>query len=581
MDWQELKARPARTVSVCLQTPEVVEIAANHCHWFILGAQSEDSEQLQAQAGTSEPFEEGICRSLGDAAVIKVSSREGEPDLVEFWKGLSSGYDLYVSAASDSKLIASDNYADLVAQISPGERHVAPHAPIDHMLFRTVPGEETYLVNVYRIGHGTHVRFECQTGHFVQRQYHKITDQAVNASYSQMIDLVDDGLEKVLGKECGNSNTAGLFSGGVDSTLNQSYLGKSNGAINLVPPALSDEWTFQAKYASQTAKQLGIDLLELPVFRENMLDQMSDMTRRVGLPLRDYNMGMYIPAFLHDWNRYVIGERADALFGAVGTRIIKLLDTAPPIVLNPTTALFAATAGGRIQLRAQQINTARNQLRRALDDPWGYGALMSCFGYADFEFLKEIFGAATVTDRLASRSAYVRERMEPTGSLSPEMKHLEFAHWVDYFCEDGAIRIRQLAHSFAKTLICPYLSGPVVRSALGVHANERFIRGLNTKHLLKAVLKKRVPNYPTKRRKGITGVRLKDHYPNGDLAVLWEDAPIPEFLPSTYAAELRRYPLHGPLGPGSQGWNLVAWALWTKHVLHNDELQPHGQIWMF
>lgn len=581
MNWQGLKARPAHSVSVCLQTPDVHHIEQGNRQWLVLGGTAESVMPSSQGEGRGETFEERLCRQDGDVTVILVKSQSDSPVSVDLWRGLSSGHDLYLSVSSYGKFIVADNFSDLITQIPLAERHLAAHAAVDHMLFRTVPGEETYLTNVYRLGHGSHLRFDCKDGRFVHRHFEKIIQRSFPLPYTQQIDLVDDGLESVLSKYRGSPSVAGLFSGGVDSTLNQSYLNTDNDAINLVPSLLSEEWQFQANYASRAAKLLGVKVFEIPVLQENMHQQMADMSRRVGLPLRDYNIGMYVHAFSRDWKRYVIGERADALFGAVGTRIIKVWDSAPRIVLEPLTSLLASATDGRVALRAKQLQVAATQLKRSIDDPWGYGALMSCHGFADFDFLKEIFGEATVADRLDARARYVRDRVELSSGSSHDLKHLELAHWVDYFCEDGVIRIRQLAHSYGKVLICPYLSGPVVRSALSVPPAERFIRGMSTKHLLKAVLKKRVPNYPIRRRKGITGIRFCDHYPNGDLSRIWEDAPLPDFLPKSRAEQLRNGALEGPLGPDSHAWNLVAWSLWRKYVLSNEDLTPAGQMWMF
>ncbi len=566
-----------QTLKVCLQGSPRQQWDAGSSTWLSLGATREAVSTLESHAGDTAA-EADFCTQFGDVTVIRIHLEGGLPVSVDIWKGITSCYDLFYTFHPEHGAIVCDNVADLLSFLPVVERRIAPHAAIDHMLFRTVPGDVSYIEGVHRLGGGTHLSIDFKAGSFETNQFDTLAARDLILDPERQLDGLEAGLESALGPMRGQPSVAGLFSGGVDSTVIHSFLNADNGALNLVPGSFSAEWEFQKDYASTTADLLSVPLETLPVLSGDIRAQVDDMTVRLGVPLRDVKTGMYAEAFTTRFEGYTIGERADALFGAVGTRLVGIADRFPLFLLAPAATALGKLARGRVKVRADQLSDVATQLGQTLEDPWGYASMMACDGYTDFALLEEIFGKSALERRLLARQEFTRSRVELDSGLSPALRHLEFAHWIDYFCEDVLLRIRQLAHTYGKTLICPFLAKPVVNAALSVSPKHRYLKGIQTKHLLKSLLRRRVPQYPHERRKGITGISMAEIYRQGHFADFWDEHVIPDFVPERLRKSIQssckeNYP---SAALGQVTWHVMSWALWQSQVLKNGDLTPRG-----
>jgi hypothetical protein len=154
--------------------------------------------------------------------------------------------------------------------------------------------------------------------------------------------------------------------------------------------------------------------------------------------------------------------------------------------------------------------------------------------------------------------------------------HLELAHWIDLWCEDATAFIRQLAFSHRKRIHLPFLTRPLVAMAMSVPTHERYARGFEPKYLLKQALKRRLPGYPVNQKKGITSMRIPPTYQGQNRSAIWEEYPVPDFIPGTHQAAVKSF--QSPLSHSA-----LCYALLTKRVMRNAKLTrvPGTQVLEF
>ncbi len=146
--------------------------------------------------------------------------------------------------------------------------------------------------------------------------------------------------------------------------------------------------------------------------------------------------------------------------------------------------------------------------------------------------------------------------------------HLEISCWIDALCDEYALQLRHLGMAKKKSVLFPYLSGPVVRSALRIPVNDRYIQGFEGKYVLKRLLKRRLPDYPTGQRKGTTAlVNFPQYYKAGPLSQVWDSYEIPEFIPCEVKNRIRSTPLN-------ISYSAANYAIWKRRVLENQRLEP-------
>jgi hypothetical protein len=145
-------------------------------------------------------------------------------------------------------------------------------------------------------------------------------------------------------------------------------------------------------------------------------------------------------------------------------------------------------------------------------------------------------------------------------------RHVELDQWLEIF-SDPMLPDRHLANAYGKTVFTPYAAGSVVRRALEVPVGQRYVRGLQAKHLLKQVLKGRLPRYPINQRKLGTGLPFERYYTRGPLSKIWERYEVPELFRGDARQRLVTH-------PSQTTWNAITWAIWQEQVVRNPALAP-------
>lgn len=560
--------RPDRTarcedLSLSLAAPDAVIARTPGIVWVAWGVNAQDVESLRRPARSPGSPEAELCNRRGDAAIVKVHLQDERPVAVEAWKGLTSCHEVFHARTAAGGLLIADHFRNIVAGLPPGQRGTAPEALIEHFLFRTIPAPRTMCAAIGRLGRGEKLTCDVVAGTTGLAQFERAGNTAVAATAQAYAGRVDAALTQAMEETAGSDGTAALFSGGVDSTLLHAYLGRETAAVHYTLPDYERE--FERSYAEDAARLLGISLHTHAVSEADYVERLERAIDLTGLPAPHLQFANFVPLFGLDFRRFVVGEQGDALFGIS----VKQARAAAPFASPPGIAMLqAATAlmPRRSRERWSVLAASARTLSVPADAPWSYANRMGV--YIDEPLVRRMFDGATLDERILARRDGLARRVDFTVPPSRRLqRQIEMAQLLDYMTEEMVTCFRHLAHGLGRSVVAPFLDRRVFDAAMSVPAAERYVRGLQGKYLLKAVLARRVPGYPVDQRKGRMGISFRRYCLQGPLADIWERYAIPDLV----APELRAR-LTGEPSPTT--WNAVTLAIWDQRIRRNEALRP-------
>lgn len=531
--------------------------------WILSGIDDAQCRRVEAQGRTADQLAQDICRRAGDATVIMVHLANGRPTMVNAWKGLTSRFEVYYSIRSNGDILICDHFRNILSSIPVSDREPSQEAMVDHFLFHNVDGTSTYCRNIKRLGRGEKISIDLVSSDVETTLFDRIEDCSKPGSINAYLDRVDHALAAALEPVQTETGIVNLFSGGIDSTLVQTYFGSVVPALQIALD--SPDLDFQADYAVRAAKLMDVEVQRHFVKESAYLTQLEETTEALGMPLRHSQLVLFRSAFMLDFQIYISAWDADHLYGE-GVRLAKIASFfSSPVglfMLSLGTSLIPAAARQRWRLllpNAQSLG--RNPT--SISGYWAYSA-----AYVDRPLVESAFGLEAVRDRLHARLGYVLRRVTLSAPETDTFSwHMEMAHWQTYLCDEGFMHMRQVAHGLGKTILSPFHSRRVLSSVLQVPAAERYIRGFREKFLLKLLLKKRLSSYPIDQRKAGANIPRERYYTSGPLSNIWERYPVPD----CFDGEIRRR-IVDHAGPIT--WHAIAYAIWQEKVLRNGDLQP-------
>jgi asparagine synthase (glutamine-hydrolysing) len=562
MKQASLTAKGVQLLQVDIVDPDVVVIEKPDAIWLLLAAGGSQRTEPVVEEFWDSDAAESFCRQQGDAAVIGITREGCIPHCVEIWRGVTGGYEVFFLQRPDGKLWISDHFRSLLAQVPVGERSISEDAVLDHFLYRTVSGTLTYCSQVQRSAQGERTTIDCRNGSVRRRIFDRLEGDPSKASIEDYVEGIDKALATVLDPLRQSKKIATMFSGGVDSTLLQTYLRPDVPALNLVfdSAGLSGE----DAYARHAAELLGVEMERVLVRATDFRQHLETAVSAIGMPPHFLQWVVENQVFTTGYERFITGDRADILFGGLGG-------------LNGGLARYFASPfaaqGWLLAARCLPGNTMRHWRHNCLFaermcrdplSPYGYGSLHRTF--SDLPLIEKVFGRNRVRERLEVRLAYVTERCALLGPKASRFdRHREVCTMVDFLCEESLMLLRQLALASGKALYSPFVHRVVVDSALAVPSPERPSRGLRTKHLLKDLLRKRLPAYPVDQKKYFLDIPFAEHFHTGSLSGIWQDYTVPEMFEGEVRARLT--------AESSQTtWNAITFAVFQETVLRNPNL---------
>jgi asparagine synthase (glutamine-hydrolysing) len=548
-------------VELSIANPEARIIEAECTLWVAAGLDDDGVEALRRDQNRKD-IEARLCRRYGDASIVRLRFRDGRPAIVAAWKGLTSSHDVFYRAVPGEDIVVSDHFRNLLAWVPASERIPDQDALCDHFLFRTVPANATLCRAVERLGRGEALVVDLAGRRPRKFRFDRVEGTARPGDAEDYVDRIDQALGASLADHRHETGVATLFSGGVDSTLIQTYLPASVPAICYELPRYAHP--FETDYARNAAELLGIGLKTVMVNPSDYLHRLETAIDAAGMPPPHTQFAAYQPLLELDYRRFLIGEQADAVFG-IEMRKARL---AAPFTsrlgrLSIRMATSVAPRGRRQRLR--QLQQTARRLGNTPDSLEGYGARFGV--YTDGPLAEAVFGETLVRRRLASRMALVRDTLEPAApSSNAFLRHLETAQMVDFFCEDIMMCFRHLAYAYGKSIYSPFTTAAVFEAARTIPVEHRYLRGLEGKYLPKLLLKRRLPRYPASQRKGYTHTPFEDLY-RAPLAEVWRRYPVPDLFEGKQRDRLMAQ-------PSQMTWNAITLAIWQQRVAANPDLKP-------
>lgn len=508
---------------------------------------------------------------LDDGVVIGVAMNDGTVTDVRGFRAPASSYDLFFVLTDGGGLFLTDQFAHALAVVPPERRHVSPESLADHLLFRTVPGAQTYVRPVQRLAHGEELVWRPGASRVSRRVRRKLTGGHALTGHDAL-EAVDATLHEAIRPLASLDGIENMLSGGVDSTLVHTYLGRS---VPSVSAALtSEEFRFEVDYARRASACLGNRHRFIRFEETAYLAELERCVDGMGLPPHHLQTVLLDAVFRSGGTRFVTAQLADALFGLdvdVAVDRIWRMRWLWRFIAGDARVVRAVNAT-RVR-KAATLLTVGEELARSTDDPRG---LALRFGmHTEMDLVAEILGADVVAQRLQARLEYVEGRLEEDvrqrGSASG---HLHVGHWIQFFCDETVNLWRQAAHARGRVLHCPFTSQRLCETVLRIASPERYVRHGRAKHLLKDLLARRLPGYPVDQRKGSSGLPFARFWLTGPLRGVTERYPMPDFLDP----RLQRRIVNEP---GWLAWNLFTFALWEQRVLRRGGAPSPRAIHVF
>jgi hypothetical protein len=491
-----------------------------------------------------------------DGVTVAVCQATG---VVELFRSITTSDQLY-HVVHDGVLTITDSFSTAVAAL-PSERRTVPDtAIVDHFLFRTTPGIGTYIAEVSRVGNGEHVQWTGGEAAPVTHQRARLNRPGSYMSEAHALDRLDQALQEAVPPLDGAVN---LLSGGVDSTLLQSYL--TNASVSVSATIDSPEFGMEQGYAQAAARLFGLDHRLAHVREADYARRLEALVARSGLPPHHLQTVLIDAAVSSGGPAYVTAQFADALFGLDSALRAWRIDRLRLARLRPVIAAMALMPWGRLRRFRSTLDRDLALTRTDITDPAGFAMLFAT--YTDLDAAVRLFGSDLVRDRLRARYAYVAERVDMHDArASRVMQHLETGQWIDFFCDDTVSIWRQVALSHGVRLDAPFSRRSVVEAALGLDPSVRFCAGGRTKPLLKRLLRRRVPTYPATQPKGGSGLPVVRYLESGPLSELADDA-----LTGDWPVRLR------DTGEGPSPWmlwNQLTLRMWDRTMRRAQVLDP-------
>jgi asparagine synthase (glutamine-hydrolysing) len=507
-------------------------------------------------AGARDPEAlQDVAKQADDALLLAAPLDEHRPQAVTAWRSATSNHELYVVRRPGRSLLLSDSFRAACASLPVKDRRMSERAIADHLLFRTVPGRHTYLAALTRLAHGERLDFDPVADTLKCSRFDTL-DAAVDGDPSRAarLDAIEQALEMVIPHYADHRDTVNLLSGGVDSTLIQTFLPKGFRSVSTAID--TPEFAFEVQYAETASRLLGVEHEFVRVKEHDYVRMLEDAVRELALPPHHLQTVLIDAAFQSRHAGFITGQFADCLFGLRFSRTLSLADALRPLLR------FAPW-------RVPKARKAR-QLARDLRLPLGSpdGPAMGFGVYSDIDLVGKMIGISAVHESLRARLDYVEAvcpfvRRDDSGLAA----HLELFHLIDFFCADTASLWRQLAHARSKRLYVPFVARSIVQSAISIPAPDRYVHRFREKHLLKGVLARRLPSYRVHKRKGASGLPARRFLSSGPLRDLFNDYDMPDFVPRELAETIRH-------GTGWLSWNCLTFAVWRDAVLRDAALAP-------
>lgn len=509
----------------------------------------------------------------GNGLAIGISKKE---PVFAVFQTLMAVPQLYYSVISDG-IVCSDVLRYMIRLLPCCElnEEILPQ----HFLFRSVYGSATYFRGVERLIPGQYLRWvDGKIDVRLVRSFDVVIKEAEYIKEdTRALNLLFESLERVVGDyvkgiEADGQGYANLLSGGVDSSLVQ-YL------LNIVAPEQKKKsisyaikvpaFEFEEEYAQHASQSLNTEHTFVDYIPQ---DYPGLLTRVIEILAQPPNLETE-PSFLAvaeyirkaNWSEryFFTGQAGDTLFGGEEALKLKGLEFFRRIpgavqILNGMGKVIAPLdkhhshtliRGSEIIANRNNpdsyINPANSVSVYVLDENW--------------DIIRRMFGDQTLKETLAMRRNMAEE-------YSKSKHYLDIYYFIDLITDawELAVERNHLFLNFNLEQLSPFIDEDLIKVALTIHPDIRYIKGFKYKHLLKQLLEQKTKNPVVHMRKGPSNINddLVAWMNTGSLRPLVDEIDRPSFLTKADFDRMLRKPDYFM-------WPLLTYDIFQKRVIQN------------
>lgn len=532
--------------------------------WSVAGVNVARLERIVREADSVSAVKRELPAVAEDAIAINVAEDSGRT--VHAYRSVTGSHRLYWTRRPNGTFVVTDHFRNALAECPLDARTVDEATVIDHLLFRAPVGATGFVEAIEGVEQGEWRTWHLDAGtssaerlggvSVPERTPPSNAPQAIASTYEDLRDAGAFGTDPV-----------NLYSGGVDSTLTQTFL---DDATMLNVGIDSPEYEYEVEYAREGAAHFDAPFEQEMIEEDSVLTQLEASVDATGSPSCPFQVLMLNEAFRqYSGRRYVMAVGADSIFGNTGIKGARYADWASPLLNTRLSGGLSRLTPEPLSGFIDWLDELDAQLDRDPADPSAYANQYST--YTNPEYTARMFGEEAVADRIAAQAAYVADRVPFESTDSRFARQAERRHMHLVFGHRVGARWRQLAMAHGNTLSNPFETRSMIETSLSVPAEKRFVPGLtqfydvSTKHLLKELLRERLPAYPLDQSKGAGVLPYRRYRESGPLASAFDRYAPPSFLPEDDREALLT-------DSGRQSWNVLTYAVWRDRVLENPDL---------
>ncbi len=526
--------KPMR-VSILIANPDTEIVHVADGIWIIAALNVQEMKRhIEANKfKCSEKLLEELINLAEETTIIKINIRQNNVDSIYAYKNITSKFELFYLTASDGSLVITDHFRNALACLKPEDRKVTLDQIADHLLFPSMPGNQTHVANIFRLGQGESIEFNMHTGKSVQKIEEKITESKDQIPIEEALEKVDHTLKRLIDGLKEKEGLATLLSGGIDSTLVHTYLGSTVASLGVVVD--SPEFSEEVRYARRASALLKNNHNFLFIKENDYLEHLKSDIRTLALPSQVTQLvlfGVAARSVEHNFKTLLTGDFVAPLFGSAETDLQKSI---------------RAKAKGLLAY-AEALMITSDQL-----------------------YVRKLIGNKKVEERLHNRTTFVLNRADilPAGDGElPADLYLELKAVFALLFNNATSLWRQLAYGYGRTVHTPFTGKSLLDVSLSIPRQYRYEKEGRAKHILKDLLKQRLPGYPVDVPKLGTGLPRTRYCQDGPLKDFFYHHPIPDFIEPGFHDFIRK-----PQWENS--WlifNLITYAIWEEEVLKKPNL---------
>ncbi|MDQ0257044.1 asparagine synthase (glutamine-hydrolyzing) [Evansella vedderi] len=534
-------------VKILISNPDFEMVMTDHLVWIVSALNAKEIKNyITGFRGHRRDLENALIHFADDACVIKVEKVNGQPQIIQGFRSITSQYELYYLIDSFGDFVLTDSFRNAISQLNIKDRIESKVSFYDHLIFPFLFSHHTYVERIKRLGKGEVMKYNVKnkryTTHIVQKL--NLTNSNLNVKEA-MIKLDQELLSVTNNLINGKNSIANLLSGGIDSTLIQTFLPSYLPSVTIGMD--STELVSEIENAKEASSLLHTNHHEFVLKEEEYFNSLESTIDALGFPPINPHHVLFDAIFKEaPYTTYISGNKAGSLFGE---NLIK-----DAYLINKKRTSYHLLK----ELQMDTENPSGYAVRRFLNSP-------------NLDMVMDVLGENIVQERMVNRLSYVRDRIIVDQNEENKLfAHCELGSMINYFCGDAMSIWRQLAYLNRKTIYSPFVSQRIASISVAIPASKRYFseEKWEAKYILKELLKRKLPLYNRNKKKGLEEISKAKFCQTVPLHVVNQKYNFPEILETTH----RKLVLNPTLETNNIVTALITYAIWQKRILKNPNI---------